>query len=687
MTTTTASIIPLTCLAGVEPLTDSTAVKTDHYVYSQNVRFVDLNPEKIGGWQQIPFNNGVTISGKIRSIFSTSLGNRIQTVIGTNTKLYGLSGSTLVNITPLQTTTTAAPNSLGTLFSTLSANPIQTTVGNSSIQITDPNTSLFQVGDLVKIAGATATGGLTTANLNATFLIRAIGVGSYTVNTGVNATSTATGGGSSVTRATQIISLTTVVPHGIQNGDRVQIGGAVATGGIPATSINTQFIARNVSSLTFLVITDTFSTSGTASAGGAATVYSTQIPIGPADETYGQGYGMGLYGAGLYGTALLSTSGRSLPRIWYFDKYGDNIIAAPGNQGGVFTWTGSSTTAPAQIANAPTALNYAFVSDNILVTFGAGGTVNRIYSSDIGNITQWTASSSNQVYDNILQNAGRLLTHVNINGVNVIFTEQRSWTMRYVGGTAVWQIKPLEQIGIIAPMARVAVNGAAVWMGLENFYIYRGGSVDVIQSNSINQSTLLRYVFNNLNFGQKSKIFAWYNKQFNEVWFHYPSASSNECDSVAIVNMKDYTWYPLVIDRTAAEYPELTLDVPRLADSSSLLYQHEVGHDANSAAMAWNLTFNKQSVQQLKTNFQQMALIPDSVQIGDIFAQMNSWKYPQSTITNYDSTYTVSPSTERVPIQLNGRIMQLILSGAVIGQNWQMGDWSLEVQAAGGKSE
>ena len=43
------------------------------------------------------------------------------------------------------------------------------------------------------------------------------------------------------------------------------------------------------------------------------------------------------------------------------------------------------------------------------------------------------------------------------------------------------------------------------WMGLDNFYMYGGGGVEIIPSNSGDQSTCLHYVFDDINWGQKIK--------------------------------------------------------------------------------------------------------------------------------------------------------------------------------------
>lgn len=79
---------------------------------------------------------------------------------------------------------------------TLGNNPFSTTIGSSTVTVTDPNASGYDIGDLVTFAGATVVGGITLAG---TYAITATGAGTYTVTASSNATATATGGGSAVT--------------------------------------------------------------------------------------------------------------------------------------------------------------------------------------------------------------------------------------------------------------------------------------------------------------------------------------------------------------------------------------------------------------------------------------------------------------------------------------------------------
>lgn len=677
MTTLASSLVPIGSLAGVQPDTDRTPLATKHYTFSQAIRFRNGLPEKIGGWRNFTFLNGEEISGVARSMTSASLDLLSpQSLIGTNTRLYSLIGQSLVNITPLVTTTTPIANSLDTDYGTLANNPFTTTIGSSTVTVADTHASLYRAGDIVTLSGTASVGGISNTLLNGNHIIRSVGVNLYTITVGGTASSSATGGGASVVRATGYINVNAAA-HGMLDGDRVKIADAGNTGGILAATINKEFQIRNVSADDFMIYTSGTATSAVTAGGGGSTTFQEQIPAGAADESIGQGYGMGLYGVGLYGVSKQSDNGRRYPRIWFFDRFGVNFIMTPGNQTGLYSWDGDTQEAPTLVSGAPTEINYAFVSNGIVVTFGADGVPNKIYASDQNDITEWTSSSVNQVFEDNIEGAGRLTSHVSVNGVNLIFTETQTYIFQYIGLPLVWSTQLLEPgIGIIAPMARVVVKGVAYWMGQGNFYRWSGGNVEVIPANSQAQSTILNYVYQNYNFSQKSKIFAWYNTMFDEIWFHYPSMSSNDPERIARISLQDMSWCMDEIPRTGAEYPFNAYGNPRLLNDT-LMYVHETGYDDDVDPLFFTISTNLSSIGKETVNFD--GVIPDSIQTGDITFNVSAYLYPQG-IKSFDRDYIVSTDTGRLAAQGNGRFIQSTWSGEELGQYWNQGAWQIYIQ-------
>jgi len=94
--------------------------------------------------------------------------------------------------------------------------------------------------------------------------------------------------------------------------------------------------------------------------------------------------------------------------------------------------------------------------------------------------------------------------------------------------------------------------------------------------------------------------------------------------------------------------------------------------------MAWSLTSNSRDFGT--DNILASGIIPDSVQTGDISFTMESSSYPQSASVKNTKTVTVSPTTEIISLDIDGRFIKYTLAGSSLGQNWTMGNWMEPVQ-------
>lgn len=677
MTTAKSSLQPIQVTLGVQPTTDRTRLNTNHYTFADKIRSWQGSPQVIGGWQSFPFEYGDIIDGKARTLYSLVLQNTYTSVVGTHKKFYAINGQELVNITPLLTATTTIANSIKTDYATLGNNPITTTIGTGTLVVADTDADKYNKGDIYTLSGSATVNGISDTVINTSHVIRSIGTGTITIIVSGTASSSGSGGGASVVKSTGRLTFTAAA-HGQSNDVRVKITGAATTGGVVDTDINAEFIVRNVDTNTFDVMTAGTASSAVTGGGGASTAYQKQLATGNENESVGIGYGLGLYGKGLFGVSKSSTTGRSLPRIWYCDRFGDTILATPGNQGAIYSWQGDTSIAPALLTNAPTDINYMFVSDNVVVTFGYQDIPNQIFASDQGDATNWTASSLNHVYQDVIEGAERFISHVPVLGINLIFTPNQTYRFSKIDLNAgVWEIKLLDNsIGIISPLARVSVNNTAFWMARNNFYMWSGGNINIIPSNDQDQCTALNYVFSNINTGQLSKCFGWYNSMFNEVWFHYPSAASNECDRVVRVSLIDKSWWIDTFDRTCAEAPFQIYGYPRMISSSGVLYNHETGTDADGSPLEWTLTTN------LRTNGKNTVItggiVPDSTQTGNLTFTYNGYLFPQSQTPTFTQAYTITPTTERVTTQVSSRYWTYTWAGT---GSWNMGQWFEYVQA------
>lgn len=154
------------------------------------VRSVGGFIETMGGWDKYDEDLADAFLGLARNIKAWRANNDTKNVIlGTNRRLYKHSGGTLTNITPVRTS------------GTLGADPITTTSGSTNVNIEHTSHGL-EDGTFVTLGGATAVGGITIDGEYP--CITVIDADNYEITHSVAASSSATGGGASVTFSYEI---------------------------------------------------------------------------------------------------------------------------------------------------------------------------------------------------------------------------------------------------------------------------------------------------------------------------------------------------------------------------------------------------------------------------------------------------------------------------------------------------
>ena len=93
------------------------------------------------------------------------------------------------------------------------------------------------------------------------------------------------------------------------------------------------------------------------------------------------------------------------------------------------------------------------------------------------------------------------------------------------------------QISIMSSNAVVEMDGVYWWMGVDRFYAYNGSVQVVPNDKNIN------WLFDNINYTQRQKVWATKVPRYNEIWFFYPRGTATECTDAIIYNTKDKLWY------------------------------------------------------------------------------------------------------------------------------------------------
>jgi hypothetical protein len=85
--------------------------------------------------------------------------------------------------------------------------------------------------------------------------------------------------------------------------------------------------------------------------------------------------------------------------------------------------------------------------------------------------------------------------------------------------------------------AVVEMDGLYFWMGVDRYYVYNGQVSVLPNDKNVN------YLFDNINYTQRQKVWATKVPRYNEIWFFYPRGTATECTDAIIYNVKDKLWY------------------------------------------------------------------------------------------------------------------------------------------------
>ena len=108
----------------------------------------------------------------------------------------------------------------------------------------------------------------------------------------------------------------------------------------------------------------------------------------------------------------------------------------------------------------------------------------------------------------------------------------------YVGGTAVFQFDTIStQSSILAANSVIEYDGIFYWIGTDRFLTFNGVVREV--ENNLN----LNFFFDNLNYAQRQKVFAYKVPRFGEIWWCFPFGDSLEPNHAVIYNVRENTWY------------------------------------------------------------------------------------------------------------------------------------------------
>jgi hypothetical protein len=651
------------------------------YSSTNLVRFQSGLVQKIGGWEKY---YPLPVTGIPRDLHAwQDLNETGHLAVGSTTQLAVITSGTLQDITPQELTTDFAPN-------------FTTTLSSTTVTVDDSNISTVTIFDSVFFNTPVSVGGIILSGLYPIDLVT--GATTYQITAATAATSAVSNTGTVPTFTTTSGSATvtvTLANHGMSVGYRVVFQIATSVGGL--TILGSYPVITVGGANTFTITANAQATSGTTVAmnsSEAQLVY--YITLGP--PAAGVGYGLGGYGLGGYGTGIVPTVQTGTPITasdWTLDNWGETIMACPLN-GGIYYWspTGGFSTA-SLVSTGPIFNAGMFVStqSQILIAYGASEEKDigvdqdalLIRNSDQEDYTVWTESLTNQARRFRIPTGSRIVGGSPGAKFDLIWTDLDLWMMEYVGFPLVFTYNQVAtSCGLIAEHAQTTFRGVTYWMGQSNFFAFGGGGVQVMPC------SVWDAVFQDLDQDNVHKIRCAPNTPFNEIWWFYPSASggTGENDKYVKYNVVENAWDLGTLGRSAW-IDQSVLGNPIAGTSTSLVYQHEQGYDADGEPITATFTTGYFYLAEGEDYVFVDNWIPDlkygtyaGAQAAQVSVTFNVVNFPGETPVSY-GPYQFSQSSTYIPTRFRGRQASITLTSSDSGSFWRLGMCRYRFSSAG----
>lgn len=524
------------------------------------------------------------------------------------------------------------------------------------------------------------------------------------------------------TLTTVTVTTTTALPSWLATGDPVQVAGfAVALGGIPISELNGVRTVTVTGANTF-TFSSTTPASSTTSVSGAGYTVQVEIEPGNAITTSGLGWGTGTWGRDAYGLGATS-GGVFLPqRDWWFDNF-DNDLVMNIRNGAPYWWVRGAVDDPltALGVHAITLQDYAtgegfsssavpvqvmqlMVSqqDKHLIAFGAvpfGSTSVADFDpllirwADQDTPGDWTPSTTNSAGDLRVSRGSRIVRAIPTRQEILVWTDTNLYTLQFLGTTDVFGLQEYaDNISVMSPRSMASAANITYWMGQDKFYAYTG-RVETLPC------TLRNHVFNNFNTNQADQVVCGTNEQWNEIWWFYPTESSDYNDAYVVYNHLERIWYYGTIARTAWLDTPLR-HFPQAANTaggttSGYLYNHEDGLDDDTVAMDSYIQSSDFDLDDGDQFMLTRRIIPDIQFDGSTAAsptvtlQVRPRNFPGGAFTSdaADTQSVVETSvgayTNQVFVRARARQMALKIRSTQLGVQWQLGAPRLDARVDG----
>ena len=535
------------------------------------------------------------------------------------------------------------------------------------------------------------------------------------------------------TDTSAVCTITTGSAHGLIAGDIVLLDNVTLPGGtgyVDADFENKLFQVTGINSTTVFTITQSTAATATVATGGSIDV----IPyenVGPAEQSYGYGWGTDTWGAGGWGDASSAQDVILEPGLWSLDNFGQVLIATIAN-GKTFTWNAgaatpltvraSTSTSGFETTSNPTATRLTLVSPTTrhLCHFGTETTIGDtttqddmfIRFSDQENINLYTQTAVNTAGSFRLQDGTRIVGALKAKETILVWTDNALYTMKYVGAPFTFGFEQVgTNCGLIGKNTAIEIDGVAYWMSSNGFFLFDG----TVKSMACSVED---YVFNQIDTTKGQQVAAGIDNLHTEVIWYYTSTSSDFNDQYVVYNYGETAmnggnsvWYIGTEARTswidAVIYPNpfatkydstATGTFPVIVGEDGLgqttYFEQHVGTDqvnpdgSTTAVTSYIKSFDfdlKLDGTDGEIFLAMRRFIPDFKNLqGDVQVTLAVKRYPsQSDTVTSLSPFTITTSTTKVDTRARGRYCNIKIENDSISEDWRFGTLNLDLQPDG----
>lgn len=305
--------------------------------------------------------------------------------------------------------------------------------------------------------------------------------------------------------------------------------------------------------------------------------------------------------------------------------------------------------------------------EHFVMLLGADGDVHKVQWASQATLDDWTPTSENTAGDFILSTHGRLVCGRRGKTETLLWTNIDLWKATYIGGDFIYRFDQAgNNCGAVSAQAPVIVDTKAFWMGQDNFFMY-DGFVQTLPCD------LHDHVFTNFNRTQRGKVWGMSLAQFGEVWWFYPSGTSDTVDRYVVYNWREGHWTPGTLARSGGIDAGI-LEKPILADSDGALYQHEYADDRDG-----NTPFLESGPLEIGDGdrfVNILRVIPDASEIDAVEVKLFASNSPTGTERELGPYSTTQPTNVRA----KARQIRVRLQEKVANMSWRIGKFRLGIR-------